>query len=67
MIPGIDIWRAAQAMVKRYGDGAATEAAMRADEFSEQGNMDSQRVWMRIMQAIEELQRERPKGGEAVH
>ena len=33
MIPELDIWRAAQVMVKRYGDGAATEAAMRADEF----------------------------------
>ena len=40
---------------------------MRADEFSEQGNIDGQRVWMRIMQAIVELQRERPKDGEAVH
>ncbi len=67
MIPDLDIWRAAQVMVKRYGDGAATEAAMRADEFLGQGNMDGRRVWMRIMQAIEELQRERPGDGEAVH
>ena len=52
MIPDLDIWRAAQAMVKRYADGAATEAAMRADEFPDQGNIDGQRVWMRIMQAI---------------
>ncbi len=37
MIDGIDLWRAAQIMVKRYGDGAATEAAMRADEFLDQG------------------------------
>ncbi len=37
MIPDLDIWRAAQVMVKRYGDGAATEAAMRADEFLDQG------------------------------
>ncbi len=43
MIPDLDIWRAAQIMVKRYGDGAATEAAMRADEFLDQGNMDGKR------------------------
>ena len=67
MIPDLDIWRAAQVMVKRYGDSAATEAAMRADEFLDQGNMDAKRLWMRIMQAIEELQRERPKDGEAMH
>ncbi len=33
----------------------------------DQGNVDGQRVWMRIMQAIEELQRERPGDGEAMH
>ncbi len=67
MISDLDLWRAAQIMVKRYGDGAATEAAMRTDEFLDQGNPDGQRLWMRIMQAIEELQRERPRTGEAVH
>ena len=67
MISDLDIWRAAQVMVKGYGDGAATEAAKRADEFLDQGNLDGKRLWMRIMQAIEELQRERPGDGEAVH
>ncbi len=54
-------------MVKRYGDGAAIEAAMRADEFLDQGKLDGKRLWMRIMQAIEALQRQRPRDGEAVH
>ena len=67
MISDLDIWRAAQVMSKRYGKDAATEAAMRADEFQVQGSIDGQRVWMRIMQAIEELQRERPRDGEATH
>ncbi len=58
---------AAKVLIKRYGDGAATEAAMRADEFLDEGNMDGQRVWMRIMQAIEELQRERSGDGQAMH
>ncbi len=40
---------------------------MRADNFLDQGNMDGRQVWMRIMQAIEELQRDRPRDGEAVH
>ena len=40
---------------------------MRADEFLDQGNIDDQRLWMRIMRAIEELQRERPREGEVVH
>ncbi len=67
MISDLDLWRAANVMIKRYGDGAATEAAMRADEFLDQGNLDGQRLWVRIMQAIEELQQERPRDGEAVH
>ncbi len=40
---------------------------MRADGFLDQGIIDGQRVWMRIVRAIEELQRERPGDGEAVH
>ncbi len=67
MISDIDTWRAAQIMLTHYGDGATTEAAMRADEFLDQGNIDGERLWMRIMQAIEELQRERPRDGEVVH
>ncbi len=66
VIPDLDIWRAAQVMVKRYGKDAASEATMRADEFLDQGNHDGKRLWMRIMQAIEELQRERQGDGEAM-
>ncbi len=67
MLSDLDVWRAANVMIKRYADGAATEAAMRADEFLDQGNLDGQRLWMRIMRTIEELQRDRPRDGEAVH
>jgi hypothetical protein len=45
----------------------ANEAAMRADEFLEQGNLDGERLWLRIVRALEELQRERPNDGEAKH
>ncbi len=67
MISDLDIWRAAQVMVKHYGDGATVEAAMCVDEFLDQGNLDGNWLWMRIVQTIEELQRERPRDGEAVH
>ncbi len=67
MIPDLDIYRSAKLLIDQHGDEASIEAAMRADEFLDQGNMDGQRVWMRIMQAIEELQRQRPNDGEAVH
>ena len=67
MLYGLDLWRAAQITVKRYGNGATIEAAMRADEFLDQGILDGQRLWIRIMRTIGELQRERPRGGGAVH
>ena len=67
MIAEIDIYRSAKLLIDQHGDEASIEAAMRADEFLDQGNMDGQRVWMRIMQDIEELQREWQGDGEAVH
>ena len=37
VIPEIDIWRAAQLMLKRYGDEALKESAARADELAAAG------------------------------
>ena len=65
MLSDLDLWHAAQVIIERYSDGAAIEAAMRADEFLDQGKLDGKRLWMRIMQAIEGFQRERPRDGEA--
>ncbi len=49
-------------MVKRYGDDAATEAAMRADELLDEGDMDGCAVWKRIMRAAEQLLAMEPGG-----
>ncbi len=48
-------------------NGTCPASPVRADEFLDQGVIDGKRLWMRIMQTIEELQRERPGDGEAVH
>ena len=55
VIPDINIWRCATLMIKRYGDTADIEAATRADEFLAKGQLDGQRVWMRIAKAIDQL------------
>jgi hypothetical protein len=55
MIPDIDIWRCAALMMNNYGDEAAKEAAIMADDFLSKGNIQAQRVWMRIAKAIDEL------------
>ncbi len=49
-------------MVKRYGDDAATEAAMRADELLDEGDMEGCAAWKRIMRAAEDLLAMKPKG-----
>ena len=67
MISDLNIWRSAHVLIKRYGDVAAIEAAMRADAFLDQGNLDGKLLWLRIVRAIEELQRDQPQDGEATH
>ena len=42
------------------------EAALRADELLDQGDLDGQRVWLRIRAVAVELLMMRPEG-EAVH
>jgi hypothetical protein len=56
-----EIYLAAQAMIRRHGTDAANQAAVRADELMKEGDLDGQRVWLQIVRAIEELQRNTPK------
>jgi hypothetical protein len=62
-----DISRAAQLVVKHHGADAPIVTAQRADELFEQGDLDGAAVWKRILQAVEELQRVKPKVGERVN
>jgi hypothetical protein len=51
-------------MVKRYGDDAMLEAAGRADNLLDAGDMASCEVWHRILNAIERLQATKPSKSE---
>ena len=62
MIPEIDIWRAAQLMLKRYGANALDESAARADELALAGDDDGAATWRRIMAAMTELANNTPPG-----
>lgn len=64
MIEEIDVWRAADLLVKRHGADAEIVAAKRADELLAQGDVDGQRIWKRILAAVHELQRTKPAAGE---
>lgn len=59
----LDIYRSAAGIIRGHGEDAAIEAARRADEMLNKGDIDGQRAWLRILAAVQELQRtERPEG-----
>jgi hypothetical protein len=63
MTADLDIYRTAHELTKQHGDHAPIEAALRADEMLEKGDMDGLAVWKRIVKAVEELlSKERPDG-----
>ncbi len=67
MLSDIEIFRAAQATIQTYGDGAGLHAAQRADEIMAEGDMEGRAVWHRIERAIEELRKTAPGTGDPVH
>ena len=52
----IDIWRAANLIMKQHGENAEIVAAQRADLMIERGDPEGRVVWLRIRRAIAELQ-----------
>lgn len=56
MISDLDIWRAANLLIRQHGTEAEIEAARRFDLMLERGDLDGQAVWKRIRRAIGELQ-----------
>jgi hypothetical protein len=56
MISDLDIWRALNLLTQRHGEDAEIEAAKRADQMRERGDLDGQVVWKRIRRAIVALQ-----------
>jgi hypothetical protein len=61
VIPEIDIWRAANLMLKRYGE-ALEESSARADELASGGDHNGAAVWRRIISAVVELANKVPPG-----
>jgi hypothetical protein len=55
MISDLDIWRAANLLIRQHGPDAELEAAKRADLLLERSDLEGQTVWKRIRRAIVEL------------
>ena len=52
----LDIYRTARMLIDEHGEEASIEAAMRADERLETGDLDGRTVWVRVLGAVKELQ-----------
>ena len=63
MISDLDIYRSARVLVQAHDRDAAIEAAMRADDMLEKGDLRGFAVWRGIVKAVEELQRMEPAAG----
>ena len=66
MVSDLEVYRAANQLIQRYGQDAELEAAMRADAMIEQGDPEGLAVWKRILKAVDDLQRDRPNQSESV-
>jgi hypothetical protein len=56
MASDLDIWRAANLLIRKHGANAELEAAKRADLMLDRGDDDGRLLWVRIRRAIEDLQ-----------
>jgi hypothetical protein len=66
-VTDLDIWRAANILLKRHGDEAAVVAAQRADALLSAGDVEGEIVWKRIGAAVVELQRRERHADEALN
>jgi hypothetical protein len=57
----IDIWRSAKLLMHQHGADADLYASARIDTMIASGDPNGETVWRRVLAAIKELQRERPK------
>ena len=67
MISERDTWAAANILIKKYGDDAELRAAERADEMLDQGDIDGQRIWLRILEAVKRLTDTEPPKNTRLH
>lgn len=63
----IDLWRAADLMIKLYGENAMLMAAQRADALLEQGDTEGFFAWKRVARAIDDLERRQRRSDEVVN
>jgi hypothetical protein len=56
MVSGLDIYRAANLLIRRHGSDARIEASRMIDRMFELGDAEGLALWRRIRNAVEVLQ-----------
>jgi hypothetical protein len=67
VVSDVDIWRAANILIKSHAEDAALVAAQRADELLAEGDVEGERVFKMILEVVRELQRKKPQESERVN
>ncbi len=66
-VDNIDIYRAAKLLIDKHGDHAQLRAIKRTTKMLDSGDVDGYAVWKRIVDAIDDMQRETLRPGEHRH
>ncbi len=67
MTSDLDIYRSAKLLIDQHGEDVAIFATMRAIKRAKAGDPEGRAVWLRIVDAIAEFERTRPRGDEPMH
>ena len=63
----IDIWRVANLLIKDYGEEAVFLASKRADALLDLGDAEGFAVWLKVVKAIDMLERQGHAEGETIN
>jgi len=63
----VNVWKAAVQVVALFDLDASIEAALRSDAALDEGDLENDRLWLRVMHAIDELRRRKRVEGEVIH
>lgn len=67
MILPSDVYKTATLLIEEYGELAPAGAFIKADQLSEQGNVQGRDIWMQIAKAAQDLLSEERPLGAALH
>jgi hypothetical protein len=62
-----NVYMAANLLIQQHGQDASIFAAMNVDSLADRGDKAGRDLWMRVLDAIKELQADAPRPGTRIH